>query len=108
GKLTLDLKALKLSPGTYGCILQGTAKMKVARGTDELTLAEKSAAKAAAEFDAAKKNPANAEALKKAAAAKAAADKLVADRKAKAQPKDAVFLVYSQPIRIRITEPAKP
>jgi WD40 repeat protein len=65
GTLTLDLKALKLSPGDYGCILQGTAKMKVSRGTDELALAEKNAARAAAKLDAAKRDTDNVDALKK-------------------------------------------
>lgn len=107
GKITLDVKALKLAPGDYGCILQGTAKMKTSRGTDELALAEKLAAKANADLAEAKKVAANPDTIKKAEQAKATADKLVSDRKAKATPKDAVFLVYSQPIRIRVTEPQK-
>ena len=107
GKITLDIKTLKLAPGDYGCILQGTAKMKTARGIEELALAAMAATQAGTDLTAAKKNPANTDAIQKAEQAKAAADKVLADRKARATPKDAVFLVYSQPIRIRVTEPVK-
>ena len=123
GKLTLDVKALKLAPGDYGCILQGPAKMKVRRNLEELTQAETDAKKALGDQKAAQQKlaAANADttpqkadlvkaataALKTADAAKAAADKLVKDLTAKAAPKDALFAVYSNPIRIRVKEVAK-
>ncbi|MBB5033970.1 hypothetical protein [Prosthecobacter vanneervenii] len=123
GKLTLDMKALKLAPGDYGCILQGPAKMKYRRGLEELTSAEADAKKAAEAQTAAKKQLDTAktdttpgkdaliktatEALKKADTAKAAADKLVKDLTAKAAPKEATFIVCSNPIRIRVKEVAK-
>lgn len=123
GKLTLDMKALKLAPGDYGCILQGPAKMKVRRGLEELTSAEADAKKAAEAQTAAKKQLDTAKAdttpgkdalvktateeLKKADTAKAAADKLVKDLTAKAAPKEATFIVCSNPIHIRVKETAK-
>lgn len=123
GKLTLDMKALKLAPGDYGCILQGPAKMKYRRGLEELTSAEADAKKATEAQTAAKKQLDTAkadttpgkdaliktatEALKKADTAKAAADKLVKDLTAKAAPKEATFIVCSNPIRIRVKEVAK-
>ncbi|MEZ5384471.1 MAG: hypothetical protein R3F13_03030 [Prosthecobacter sp.] len=123
GKLTLDVKALKLAPGDYGCILQGPAKMKVRRNLEELTQAETDAKKALGDQKSAQQKlaAANADttpqkadlvkaataALKTADAAKAAADKLVKDLTAKAAPKDALFAVYSNPIRIRVKEVAK-
>ena len=63
GKLTLDLKALNLTPGDYGFILEGPAKMKIRRGPEDLA--------------------------------------------AKISPKDVTFIVYSNPIRIRVKEAAK-
>lgn len=123
GKLTLDVKALKLAPGDYGLILQGPAKMKVRRNLEELTQAETDAKKALGDQKTAQQKlvAANADAtpqkadlvkaataaLKTADAAKTAADKLVKDLTAKAAPKDAIFAVYSNPIRIRVKEVAK-
>ncbi len=123
GKLTLDTKALKLAPGEYGLILQGPAKMKVRRNLQELAAAEAEAKKAVAAQAAAKGQVATANvdttpkkaeltqaaaaALKVADAAKAAADKLVKDFTAKAAPKDGLFMVWSDPIRIRVKEAAK-
>lgn len=123
GKFTLDTKALKLAPGEYGLILQGPAKMKVRRGLEAFTAAQVAAKKAADDQAASKKklDAANADktpqkdalvkaataALKTADAAKAAADKLVKDLTAKSAAKDATFAVYSNPIRIRVTDAAK-
>jgi hypothetical protein len=123
GKFTLDVKALKLAPGDYGFILQGPAKMKFRRGVEELNAAEADAKKTAEAQAAAKKqlDTANADAtpkkaelvkvataaLKTADTAKAAADKLVKDLAAKSAAKEATFIVYSNPIRIRVKEVAK-
>ncbi|OYW77216.1 MAG: hypothetical protein B7Z37_05140 [Verrucomicrobia bacterium 12-59-8] len=123
GKLTLDVKVLKLVPGDYGFILQGPAKMKIRRGVEELNAAEAAAKKAAEAQSAAKKQldtanadatPKKAELVKVATAAlktadttKAAADKLVKDLAAKSTPKEATFIVYSNPIRIRVKEVVK-
>lgn len=123
GKFTLDTKALKLAAGDYGLILQGPAKMKVRRNLEELAAAESDVKKAVAAQATAKKQLATANAdttpkkaeliqvataaLKSADTAKAAADKLVKDFTAKAAPKDAVFIVWSNPIRIRVKEAAK-
>jgi hypothetical protein len=123
GKFTLDVKALKLAPGDYGFILQGPAKMKFRRGVEELNAAEADAKKSAEAQAAAKKqlDTANADAtpkkaelvkvataaLKTADTAKAAADKLVKDLAAKSAAKEATFIVYSNPIRIRVKEVAK-
>lgn len=123
GKLTLDVKALKLAPGDYGCILQGPAKMKVRRNLEELAQAESDAKKALGDQKTAQQKlaAANADttpqkadlvkaataALKSADTAKAAADKLVKDLTAKSAAKDATFIVYSNPIRIRVKEVAK-
>lgn len=128
GKFTLDVKALKLAPGEYGFILQGPAKMKVQREVEALAAANiklKDAAelarKAASEIEFAdriRKNPkvgddleANSEALKRALAdaaraeaQKKAADTLIKDLTAKSPPKDATFIVCSNPIRIRVRE----
>lgn len=123
GKLTLDVKALKLPPGDYGFILQGPAKMKFRRGVEERSAAE-AAAKKAIETQAAAKQqlstanadatPKKAELIKAATAAlkttdatKATADKLVKDLAAKFPAKEATFIVYSNPIRIRVKEVAK-
>lgn len=123
GKFTLDLKTLKLAPGDYGFILQGPAKMKFRRGVEELNSAEADAKKTAEAQAAAKKqlDTANADAtpqkaelvkvataaLKTADTAKTAADKVVKDLAAKSAAKEATFIVYSNPIRIRVKEPAK-
>ncbi|MFN0079361.1 MAG: hypothetical protein ACKVY0_23090 [Prosthecobacter sp.] len=123
GKFTLDVKTLKLAPGDYGFILQGPAKMKIRRNVEELTAAEADAKKAIEAQAAAKKqlDAANADAtpkkadlvkaatavVKAADTAKATADKLVKDLTAKAAPKEATFIVYSNPIRIRVKEVAK-
>jgi hypothetical protein len=123
GKFTLDVKALKLAPGDYGFILQGPAKMKFRRGVEELNAAEADAKKATEAQAAAKKqlDTANADAtpkkaelvkvataaLKTADTSKATADKLVKDLTAKSAAKDATFIVYSNPIRIRVKEVAK-
>ncbi len=123
GKFTLDVKALKLAPGDYGFILQGPAKMKFRRGIEELNAAEADAKKAVEAQAAAKKqlDTANADAtpkkaelvkvattaLKTADTSKATADKLVKDLTAKSAAKDATFIVYSNPIRIRVKEVAK-
>ena len=123
GKFTLDVKALKLAPGDYGFILQGPAKMKFRRGVEELNAAESDAKKTAEAQATAKKqfDTANADvtlkkaelvkvataALKTADTAKAAADKLVKDLAAKSAAKEATFIVYSNPIRIRVKEVAK-
>ncbi|MDH4451660.1 MAG: hypothetical protein QE570_00585 [Verrucomicrobiota bacterium] len=123
GKFTLDMKTLKLAPGDYGIILQGPAKMKMRRGVEELSSAEADAKKAIEAQAVAKKqlDAANADAtpkkaelvkaataaVKAAETAKATADKLVKDLAAKAAPKEATFIVYSNPIRIRVKEVAK-
>jgi len=131
GKFTLDVKALKLAPGDYGFILQGPAKMKVQRNVDALAAAEarlkeaeEAIVKAGNEREFGKRireNPkpgddleANEKALKLAfeAEAQAEADKkaasaLIKNINAKSPPKDATFIVYSNPIRIRVKEVAK-
>jgi hypothetical protein len=123
GKFTLDVKTLKLAPGDYGFILQGPAKMKVRRNLEELAQAESDAKKALGDQKMAQDKlkaanadvtPKKAELVKAATAeakaadtAKTAADKLVKDLAAKAAPKEATFIVYSNPIRIRVKEVAK-
>ncbi len=123
GKFTLDVKALKLAPGDYGLILQGPAKMKIRRDVEELTAAESDAKKSTEAQAAAKKQleTANADttpkkselvklataALKTADTTKATADELVKDLAAKSPAKEATFIVYSNPIRIRVKEAAK-
>jgi hypothetical protein len=123
GKLTLDVKALKLAPGEYGFILQGPAKMKVRRGVEELTSADIAMKQAMqSQIDAkaqlaranADVTPKKAEliqaataALKTADAAKNAGAALVKDLTAKAAPKEATFIVYSHPMRLRVQEVAK-
>ena len=104
GKLTLDMKTLKLAPGDYGFILQGPAKMKVRRNLEELAEAEKKAKEAADAITKAKadKSPKAAELLKTAEKTKAEADKAVKDLTTKAAPKDATFIVWSNPIRLRV------
>jgi hypothetical protein len=104
GKLTLDMKTLKLAPGDYGFILQGPAKMKVRRNLEELAEAEKKAKEATEAVTKAKadKSPKAAELLKTAEKAKAEADKAVKDLTTKTAPKDATFIVWSNPIRLRV------
>jgi len=84
GKFTLDAKALKLAAGEYGFILQGAAKMKVRRNLEELAAAEKTAKEATEDK------------------AKAAAEKLVKDLTAKSAAKEATFIVWSNPVRVRV------
>lgn len=104
GKFTLDVKTLKLAPGEYGFILQGPAKMKVRRNLEELTEAEKKSKEAAEALTKAKadKSPKAAELVKTAEKAKTEADKAVKDQTTKAAPKDATFIVWSNPIRVRV------
>jgi hypothetical protein len=104
GKFTLDVKALKLAPGEYGFILQGPAKMKVRRNLEELAEAEKKAKEATEALAKAKadKSPKAAELVKTAEKAKTEADKAVKDQTTKAAPKDATFIVWSNPIRVRV------
>ncbi|MBK8091172.1 MAG: hypothetical protein IPK32_04035 [Verrucomicrobiaceae bacterium] len=126
GKFTLDVKALKLAPGEYGFILQGSAKMSVRRNLEELAEAEKKVKEAAEALKLAKndeefaklskKNLKSSEgvaeinsALKETAdkVAQATLDKTAADTALKAQntkaaPKDATFIVWSNPIRVRV------
>lgn len=131
GKFTLDVKTLKLAPGEYGFILQGPAKMKVRRYLEELAEAEQKVREAEENIKRArndeefaklsKKNAkptddataletalkSAAEKLAQATADKASAEKAVKDRAAKGAPKEATFIVYSNPIRIRVQEVAK-
>lgn len=124
--LEIDSAKLKLTAGEYGCILQGTAKMKMRRGLDDLQSAEVAAKQAALADDAAKKALADAQAALKAAAdpaqktekqkaiteatakqkaaakTRADADKKVKDLSAKAAPKDATAVIYSTPLHLRI------
>jgi hypothetical protein len=104
GKFTLDAKTLKLAPGEYGFILQGPAKMKVRRNLEELAEAEKKAKEAMDALAKAKtdKSPKAAELVKSAEKAKADADKAVKDQNTKAAPKDATFMVWSNPVRVRV------
>lgn len=126
GKLTLDTKALGLSAGEYGFLLQGPAKRSLRRNAAQFAAAEQTAQKAAAAQSEAKKaleaaraalakatDPTarpKAEAAVKAAEkqlasadqAKATADKAAKDLAAKNPPKDAVFAVYSNPVRLRV------
>lgn len=133
GKLTLDTKALALAPGEYGFILQGPAKMPVRRNALEIAQAESAAQKATAtqaqaqkEVDAANAAvkavpPENKEALQaaqarlktattglaEAAKTKAAAEKTAQELATKSPPKDATFVVYSNPIRLLVKEAPK-
>ncbi|MFM2142294.1 MAG: hypothetical protein RLZZ476_838 [Verrucomicrobiota bacterium] len=104
GKFTLDVKTLKLAPGEYGFILQGPAKMKVRRNLEELAEAEKKAKEAAEALTKAKadKSPKAAELVKTAEKAKTEADKAVKDQTAKSAAKEATFIVWSNPIRVRV------
>lgn len=123
GKVTLDLKALKLAPGEYGLILQGPAKMKYRRNLDDLAQAESDAKKALGDVKTAQGQLDKAKAdttpqkqdliedatreLKKATAAKTAIDQQVKALTAKAAPKEGTFIVCSNPIRIRVKAAGK-
>jgi hypothetical protein len=133
GKVTLDIKTLKLAPGDYGFILQGPAKMSFQRNADDIAAAQAEAKKTAEAHVAAKKSvdEANAAlkalkpedkagqtaqqakikdltaALTKADKAKADADKAAKDIATKNAAKDTTFLVHSTPIRFRVKETAK-
>lgn len=130
GKLALDTKALKLTPGEYGFILQGPAKMKIRRNTEAVKAAEASAQQAATARDtaaqalatatAAAKTAAPADKAGKDAAVKVATDKLKQADKAKIDtaaaakalaakdtPKEVTFIVWSNPIRLIVKEAPK-
>lgn len=133
GKVTLDIKTLKLAPGDYGFILQGPAKMSFQRNADDIATAQAAAKKATETQVAAKKavdeantslkalKPEDAEAktaqqakikdltaaLAKADKAKTDADKAAKDIATKNPAKDTTFLVHSTPIRFRVKETAK-
>ena len=133
GKVTLDLKTLKLAPGDYGFILQGTAKMPFQRNAEGIAAAQAEAQKATEAQVATKKavDEGNAAlkalkpedkaaqtaqqaklkdltaALATADKAKAAADKAAKDIAAKNAAKDTTFLVHSTPIRFRVKENVK-
>lgn len=123
GKLALDIKALKLATGDYGFILQGPASMKTRRNAEEFTQADQAAKAAQAGEKEAKAKLAAANAdttpqkadLVKAATAlvtqagktKADAEKRLKDITAKDPPKDATFIVCSNPIRIRVVAAKK-
>jgi hypothetical protein len=133
GKLTVDTKALALAVGEYGFLLQGSAKMPFRPNSGEIAAAAE-AAKRAGEAQAAAKlalEQATAELKKGTAgdaaalaaaqekvklttAAAAAADKVAATAAATAKAvsdknpaKDATFVVYSNPIRLRVKEVTK-
>ncbi len=128
GKLTLDLKALKLAPGDYGFILQSPAKMPFNRAAGEIAVARASAEKATTAHVVAKKELEGAQAaqkkiqpedkaaltaaqatlktltakLKKKKKTKASSDKAVKDIVAKNPAKDVTFVVYSPPFHLRV------
>jgi hypothetical protein len=128
GSLTIDAKALGLTAGEWGCVLQGPAKMPVRRNAAQVAKAAAAAEKAkaahtaaakalqqarAAEDQAGKEDAEGAEAAAKAlraaeekvaAAEKArdAAAKTAADLDAQNPPKDATFIVVSNPLRLRV------
>ena len=132
-KLTLDVKALKLPPGEYGFILQGPTKMPYRREGGAMAEAEatvqrasQSRAETQKELEAAnvtlralkpEDQAGRAQALArikevttklaKADQVKAVALKTLKDLTAKNPAKDTTFIVYSNPIRIRVKEPAK-
>lgn len=133
GKLMLDVKALKLPPGEYGFILQGPAKMPYRREGAAMAEAEAAVQKASQsraetqkELEAAnvtlralkpedQAGRAQVQArikevsakLARADQVKATAIKMLKDITAKNPAKDTTFIVYSNPIRIRVKEPAK-
>lgn len=133
GKLTLDVKALKLTPGEYGFILQGPAKMPFRREAAAVAGADTAAKKAAQahseakqELEAAKaalkaikpedkpglaaaqaKSDAAAKRLAQADQMKVTTEKAAKELAAKNPAKETTFIVYSNPIRIRVKEPAK-
>lgn len=128
GRLTLDLKALKLPLGEHGLILQGPAKMAFQRNADDIATAQTTAKKAGEAQASTKKalDEANAAlkalkpedkeaqsaqqaktkeltaALAQATKAKTDADKAAKDIAAKNPAKDTTFIVYSTPIRLRV------
>lgn len=122
GKLTLDLKTLKLPPGDYGLILQGPAKAKYRRNLEDLTQAETESKKILADQQTAQKNLATAKAdttpqkadliktattaLDTSTKAKAAIDARVKSLTTLATPKEYTFILTSNPIRLHITAPA--
>ncbi len=133
GKVTLDIKTLKLAPGDYGFILQGTAKMPFQRNADDVAEAQANAKRTAEAQAAAKKSVDEAiaelkalkpedkagqtaqqakikdlaAALAKADKAKTDADKAAKDIATKNAAKDTTFLVHSTPIRFRVKETSK-
>ncbi|MBB5039237.1 hypothetical protein [Prosthecobacter dejongeii] len=133
GKLRMDVKALKLAPGEYGFILQGPARMPyrregaaIAEAEALVKIASQSRTDIQKELEAVN---VTLKALKpedqagraqfqiqmkeltakmaKADQAKAVAIKTLKDLTAKNPAKDTTFIVYSNPIRIRVKEAAK-
>jgi hypothetical protein len=124
--LTLDTKALGLSAGEYGFLLQGPAKQPVRRNAARIHAAEQAVQQAITSQATAKKSLESARAdlakatdpaarpaaeaavktaeqqLAKADKAKAAAEATVKDLLAQNPPKDAVFVVHSNPVRLRV------
>ena len=130
GKLEIDTAALKLPVGEHQVLLQGSTKFKHRRGAPEAQAADEelkkisaeaaamaTAAKAAAEAvtKAPKEQLADAEKAAKEAAEKqkqmeqrkTEADKRAKDLNAKAAPKDAVFVLYSNPMTLLVKEAPK-
>lgn len=127
-KLVLDTKVLALTPGEYGFILQGPAKMPVRRNARQIAVAETEAQTSAAALIQAQKELVSAQAALKATPTdnleaqkaaqelvKSASDKTAAAQKSKTEaektakdlaaknpPKDATFVIYSNPVRLRI------
>lgn len=121
GKLSLDMKALKLGVGEYGVILQGPVKVALQRKAEDITAAQTAAKKAGEVQAAAKKALEEAKGLKpeneaaqaakikeltaslaKADKGKSDADKAAKDLATKNPAKDATFVVYSTPIRLKV------
>ncbi|MES2597661.1 MAG: hypothetical protein V4662_20110 [Verrucomicrobiota bacterium] len=124
GKLSLDLKTLKLLPGEYGVILQGPVKVAFQRKAEDIAAAQSAAKKAGDAQGLAKKALEEAKGLKtedeagkttqeatikaltaalaKADKGKADADKAAKDVATKNPAKDTTFIVYSTPIRLRV------
>lgn len=133
GKLTIDSKALALPVGEYGFVLQGAAKRPFRANGVEIAAAEAAAKQAVVTQAAAKKASDEAAAavktvptedaaalaaaqakVKEATEKRAAADKAVTTTAAAAKAladknpaKDATFVVYSNPVRVRVKEVAK-
>ncbi|GEP44314.1 hypothetical protein BGE01nite_36050 [Brevifollis gellanilyticus] len=124
GKLSLDLKTLKLLPGEYGVLLQGPVKVVFQRKAEDIAAAQSTAKRAAEAQAAAKKALDEAKVLKpedeagktaqeakikeltaaltKTDKAKADADKAAKELVTKNPAKDATFIVYSTPIRLKV------